>query len=141
MKILVIISNPKRASFRQRIAVHLNTLHTQQISTKVVKLPSGPLARRKLFKQAADYDCVILHKKALNYLNAIWLRKFSKKIIYDFDDAIMYDAENPNKRSRKRQKAFQRTVKVADHVIAGNSYLAEHAMKFNRNVEVLPTGL
>ena len=141
MKILIIISNPKRASFRQRIAIHLNTLHAHEISTKVVKLPSGPLGRRKLFQQAADYDCVILHKKALNYLNAIWLRKFSKKIIYDFDDAIMYDAENPNKPSRKRQKAFQRTVKVADKVIAGNSYLAEHAMKFNSNVEVLQTGL
>jgi glycosyltransferase involved in cell wall biosynthesis len=141
MKILIIISNPKRASFRQRIAVHLNALHAQQISTKVVKLPSSALARRRLFKRAADYDCVILHKKALNYLNAIWLRKYSKKIIYDFDDAIMYDTENPSKPSRKRQKAFQRTVKIADKVIAGNSYLAEHAMKFHGNVEVLPTGL
>jgi glycosyltransferase involved in cell wall biosynthesis len=141
MRILIIISNPKRASFRQRIAVHLSALHAQQISTKIVKLPSSPLARRRVFQQAADYDCVILHKKALNYLNAIWLRKYSKKIIYDFDDAIMYDTENPCKPSRKRQKAFQRTIKIADKVIAGNSYLAEHAMKFHRNVEVLPTGL
>jgi len=141
MKILVIISNPKRASFRQRIAVHLDTLHSQKIFTKVVKLPSGPLARRKLFRQATDYDCVILHKKALNYLNAVWLRGYSKKIVYDFDDAIMYDAGNPNKPSLKRQKAFQRTVSFADIVIAGNYYLAEHAKKFNKNVEILPTGL
>ena len=141
MKLLIIISNPKRASFRQRVAVHLDTLHANGVECKVVKLPSGPFARRKLFRQAANYDCVILHKKALNYLNAVWLRRYSKKIIYDFDDAIMYDASKPDKPSLKRQKAFQRTVSLADMIIAGNDYLAEHAMKFNKNVEVLPTGL
>lgn len=141
MKLLIIISNPKRASFRQRVAVHLDTLHANGVDCKVAKLPSGPFTRRKLFQQAADYDCVILHKKALNYLNALWLRRYSKKIIYDFDDAIMYDAGNPDKPSLKRQKAFQRTVSLADLVIAGNDYLAEHAMKFNKTVEVLPTSL
>jgi glycosyltransferase involved in cell wall biosynthesis len=141
MKILVIISNPKRASFRQRIAVHLDTLRANEIYCKVVKLPPGPLARRKLFQQATDYDCVILHKKALNYLNAIWLRRYSRKIVYDFDDAIMYDASNPDRPSLKRQKAFQRTVSLVDMVIAGNSYLAEHAIKFSKNVKILPTGL
>lgn len=141
MKVLVIISNPKRASFRQRIAIHLEKLHSHKIDCSVVKLPSGPLTRRKMFQKTADYDCVILHKKALNYLNAIWLRKYSKKIIYDFDDAIMYNPSNPEKPSFKRLKAFQRTVSLADMVIAGNNYLAEHTMKFNRNVRVLPTGL
>jgi len=141
MEVLVIISNPKRASYRQRIAIHLDKLHSHKIDCTVIKLPSGPLTRRKLFQKTADYDCVILHKKALNYLNAIWLRRYGRKIIYDFDDAIMYDPGNPEKPSFKRLKAFQRTVSLADMVIAGNSYLAEHAMKFNRNVRILPTGL
>ena len=123
------------------MAIHLDTLHANGVDCKIAKLPSGPFARRKLFQQAAEYDCVILHKKALNYLNAVWLRRYSKKIVYDFDDAIMYDASKPDKPSLKRQKAFQRTVSLADLVIAGNDYLAEHAMKFNKNVEVLPTGL
>ncbi|MBN2180330.1 MAG: glycosyltransferase [Sedimentisphaerales bacterium] len=141
MRVLVIISNPKRASFRQRIAVHLDKLRSHKIDCTVRKLPSGPLARRKLFQKASNYDCVILHKKALNYLNAIWLRRYGRKIIYDFDDAIMYDPSNPEKPSLKRLKAFQRTVSLADMVIAGNNYLAEHARKFNGNVHVLPTGL
>ncbi len=141
MEILVISNNPERASFRQRIAVHLSDIHSQGISTQVMKLPSGPLARLALFRQAADYDAVILHKKTLNCLNAICLRKFSTRIIYDFDDAVMYNATNPDRSSMKRQKAFQRTVSLADQVIAGNPYLAGHASKFNDNVEVLATGL
>ena len=141
MNVLVIISNPERASYRQRIAVHLEYLVSQGISTEVLKLPPSPLDRRKVFRRAADYDCVLLHKKALNYLDAKRLRKYSKKIIYDFDDAIMYNAQEPEKASRKRQNAFQRTACLADMIIAGNSYLAEHAKKFNKNVEILPTAL
>jgi glycosyltransferase involved in cell wall biosynthesis len=71
----------------------------------------------------------------------MWLRRCGKKIIYDFDDAIMYDARDAQTPDRKRKKAFQRTVKLADMVIAGNSYLAEHAREFNSNVAVIPTGL
>ena len=97
MKILVIISNPERASFRQRIEVHLEYILSQGIFTEVMRLPSTPLQRRKVFQRAVDYDCVLLHKKALNYLNAKWLRKYAKKVIYDFDDAIMYNPDNPEK--------------------------------------------
>ncbi len=141
MNLLILSNNPKRASFRHRIAVYLDTLRSNHIDCEVAKLPSGLLARRKLFKRAADFDGVFLHKKGLNPFDAVCLRKHSRKIIYDFDDAIMYNDKNPEKPSRKRQKAFQRTVKLADMVTAGNSYLAEHAGKFNPNVEVLPTGL
>jgi glycosyltransferase involved in cell wall biosynthesis len=84
---------------------------------------------------------VFLHKKALNPLDAAWLAKYAKKVIYDFDDAIMYAPQDPDGPGRKRRNSFRRTVKLADLVIAGNPYLADHARKFNNNVEVLPTGL
>jgi glycosyltransferase involved in cell wall biosynthesis len=69
------------------------------------------------------------------------MKRYCRKIIYDLDDAVMYDDKNPDRPSRKRLKVFERTVKLADMVIAGNVYLAEHARKFNPNVEILPTGL
>jgi len=77
----------------------------------------------------------------MNPLDALRLRRYACKVIYDFDDAIMYDDKNPDRPSYKRQRAFERTIKLADMVIAGNSYLAEHARRFNPNVEILPTGL
>ncbi|MBN1974458.1 MAG: glycosyltransferase [Sedimentisphaerales bacterium] len=141
MNVLVIISNPTRASYRQRVKVHLDILRSQGVFAKVEKLPHNPLQRKKLFRQAVNYDCVLLHKKALNYLDAIWLRKYSRKIIYDFDDAIMYNTEHPERNDLKRQKAFQRVASLSDMIIAGNTYLAEHARKFNTNVHILPTAL
>ncbi len=141
MNLLVLSNNIERASFRQRIAVHLDFLRTNGIDCEVVKLPSGSLARRKLFRKAADFDGVFLHKKKLNFIDAFWLRRYSKKIIYNFDDAIMYSDKNPKRYSHSHLIPFRRSVKLADMVIVGNSYLAEHARKFNPNVEILPNGL
>jgi glycosyltransferase involved in cell wall biosynthesis len=141
MKILVITNNPGRASFRQRIGVYLDMLETSGIECLIEKLPAGVLSRRKLFMRAGDFDGVLLHKKTLNPFDAYYLKKYAKKIIYDFDDAIMFDDEHPEKTHHKRQIFFRRTVSLADLVIAGNAYLAEQAKRFNSSVEVLPTGL
>ncbi len=141
MNLLVVTNNPSRASFKQRIGVYLDILRRNDIDCEVAKLPSGSLGRRKLFKRAVNFDGVFLHKKALNFFDAFWLRRYARKVIYDFDDAIMYSDKHPDRPSHKRQKSFQRTVKLVDMVIAGNRYLAGHARKFNGNIEVLATGL
>lgn len=141
MKLLVLTNNPKRAGFRQRIEVYLDTLRTNDIDCEVAKLPSGSLARRKLFKRADQFDGVFLQKKCLNFRDAIWLRQYSKKIIYDLDDAIMYSPKTPDSDRSSHFRLFRRTAKLADMVIAGNSYLAEHAQRFNTNVKIIPTGL
>lgn len=141
MKLLVIARNPDRASFRQRIAAYLDLLQAKGIHSEVVRLPAGALARQRLFQKAADFDCVFLHKKRLNAFDAFWLRRYGRKIIYDFDDAIMYSDDTPQRDSPTHFKPFRRTVELAHKVVAGNLYLAEHALKFNPNVELLPTGL
>ena len=141
MNLLIISNNPNRASFRQRIEVYLKILDSGNIHCEVARLPSGGLARLKLFKQATAFEGVLLHKKCLNLLNAVWLRKYSRKIIYDFDDAIMYSPNKPASNKTSHFRLFRRTAKLADMIIASNSYLAEHAQRFNNNVKVLPTGL
>ena len=141
MNLLVVTNNPTNASFRQRIEVHLDMLRENGIDCQVAKLPPGFLKRRKLFKRAAGFDGVFLHRKILNLRDAFWLRRYSRKTIYDFDDAVMYSAKKPMSTCLSRQWRFRRSVELADLVIAGSPYLAEHARKFNSRVEVLPTGL
>ncbi len=141
MNILIISNNPKRASFRQRVGVYLDFLRTYNLNCKVAKLPPGFLARLKLFRQASYFDGVFLHKKGLNFFDATSVRRYGKKIIYDFDDAIMYNPKHPERNSASHFRPFRRTARLADLVIAGNSYLAEHARIFNNHVKILPTGL
>jgi len=141
MNLLIITNNPLNASFRQRIELHLPALRDSGLDCEVARLPRGAQARRRLFKRAAAFDGVLLHKKGLNLHDAFFLRRHSRRIIYDFDDAIMYKARMPDSSGGSRLRAFRRTVRLADLVIAGNAYLAEHARRYNANVQIVPTGL
>ena len=141
MNLLVITNNPDRASFRQRIGIYLDALGARGINCEVAKLPAGSLKRWSLFERSADFDGVFLHKKSLNFFDARILVRYSKKIIYDFDDAIMFRHKNPDAYSRSHFGPFRKSIKQYDLVIAGNPYLAGIAQKYNSNVTVLATGL
>jgi glycosyltransferase involved in cell wall biosynthesis len=141
MNLFIISNNLNRAGFRQRIAVYLDTLRASGIDCEVAKLPSGALARRRLFGRGTKFDVVLLHKKGLNPFDAFWLRRHSKRLIYHFDDAIMYSDKNPERNSRSHFVPFRRSVRIADMVIAGSTYLAQQARPFNPNVVILPTGI
>ena len=141
MKLLVITNNPNRPSFRQRVEIYLDKLGEWGVFAEVVKLPKNEIERLKLFRKSSQFDGVLLQKKCLNAIDAFFLRKFAKKIIYDFDDAIMYSPNKPEISKTSRMKLFARTAKIADLIIAGNSYLAHQARQFNSNVTILPTGL
>jgi len=143
MKLLVISNNLKRASYRQRVEIYLDLMRKAGIEYEIASYPKSNLARMKMLKKCAAFDVVFLHKKILNFFDAFWLRRYGRKIIFNFDDAIMYYDKHPEKEpsQRKHKKPFERTIKLANLVIAGNSYLAEHARKFSSNVVILPTGL
>jgi hypothetical protein len=141
MRLLIITNNPERASFRQRIGVYIDDLKSKGIDCEVAELPHGLAGNRKFYRRAKEFDAVFLHKKLLNVVDAFWLGRYARKIIYNFDDAIMYRAENPERNSLARRVRFRRSVRLADMVIVGSSYLAEHAERFNSNVAVLPLGL
>jgi glycosyltransferase involved in cell wall biosynthesis len=141
MKLLIISNNTERSSFKERIGVYLDTLSDNGINCTTEVLPSGCLARRNLFKSSREFDGVFLHKKKLSMPDAFFLRRYCKKLIYNFDDAVMYDQNNPSRNSPLRLMPFRRTVRMADMVLVGNRYLAEHALEFNSNVEILPLGL
>jgi glycosyltransferase involved in cell wall biosynthesis len=57
------------------------------------------------------------------------LRCFSRRLVFDFDDAILYrDSYDPRGFiDLERARRFAATVKLVDTVIAGNAYLAEGA--------------
>lgn len=141
IKLLILTNNPDRPSYRQRLEIHLARLAQRGIAVQAVKLPKTEAGRLKLFMRAGRFDGVLLQKKCLNILDTFVLRKFSRKIIYDFDDAVMYSPSRSQCDNTSHMRLFARTAKAADLMIAGNCYLAQQAKTFNGNVVVLPTGL
>ena len=133
----------ERPSFRQRVSGCLDILRSNGINCEVVRYPRSLPARYKVLKRCADFDAVYLQKKTLNLLDGFLLRRYAKNVIFGFDDAVMYDDRQPERKPSyyKHTKPFEQTVGLSKLVIVGNSYLSELAKRFNPNVEVLPTGL
>jgi glycosyltransferase involved in cell wall biosynthesis len=70
------------------------------------------------------------------------LRRRAKRILYDFDDSVMYrnsKAKDPISSTRRRR--FVQMVKNSDFIIAGNEFLKSQVLPLNRNVEVIPTAI
>ncbi len=65
------------------------------------------------------------------------LRTFAKKIIFDFDDAIMLGAKGENPARRRR---FKGMVKMSSLVFCGNAFLKSEAGRYKAdNVFIVPT--
>ncbi|MBN2375446.1 MAG: glycosyltransferase [Sedimentisphaerales bacterium] len=141
MKLLILVNNPKRASFRLRAIDFLDYFRREGFVCEVCKLPQNNFQRWKLFKSARNYDAVLLHRKCLNYFDAQVLARNSRKIIFDHDDAIMYSPSRPESDHTSHFRLYKRTIQMSNCVIAGNDYLAEHARKFCSDVHIVPTGL
>ncbi|MEU2348294.1 glycosyltransferase family 4 protein [Modestobacter sp. NPDC049651] len=59
--------------------------------------------------------------------------------VYDFDDALFDDRRGGVHGFFGEATAWERSVRAADVVLAGNDHLASAAARLNPNVEVLPT--
>ena len=78
------------------------------------------------------YDIIFVHREAFpakDYIFEAIFSKMGKVLIYDFDDSIFL----------KKPSKIKKILSIADSVIAGNSFLRDYALKFCKNINVLPT--
>lgn len=92
------------------------------------------------------YDVLFIHREACfigpAFFETLYAKLFTKKIIYDFDDAIwLHDVSDANSKLGwlKNPSKTAKIIKNASLIFAGNSYLANYAQHFNKNVIVMPT--
>ncbi len=142
MNILVLVPDRNAPSCRFRILQFLGPLAAVGITLSVADLGKGGDERGGILESAADFDAVILHRKLLNRFDFHRLRRRARRLIYDFDDAVMFRDSNARRlRSRMRWRKFRRLVAGADLVIAGNEYLRGLAAPRCRKVAVIPTAI
>lgn len=96
-------------------------------------------------ERARNYDIVFIFREAL-MTRSIRFEKRMKasgaKLVFDFDDAIWHlDVSEANKKFSwlKNPGKTGDIIALCDMVFAGNAYLADYALKRNKNVKVVPT--
>ena len=91
-----------------------------------------------------SYDLVFVQREAIMFRSVFFEKAYHKKnkLIFDFDDAIwLMDVSEGNKHWRwlKNPAKTSRIIEISDVVFAGNKYLADYALQFNKNVKIIPT--
>ncbi len=142
MRVLFLIQGFSVAASRYRVLQYIPFLKSKGADTTVSLYPKSLKENIQFFKTLPQYDIVFLQRKRFNQPKLGLLRKRAKRIVYDFDDSVMYrnsKAKDPVSSTRRRR--FIQMVKNADFVIAGNDFLMKEVLPLNPNVEVVPSAI
>lgn len=142
MKIAFLIHSLEVNSCRYRVLQYLPYLKKQGVEVYLHFYQRRWTDKLKFYNTLKNYDLLYLHRKLFSLPEFCYIRKNANKIIYDFDDALMYrssGSKNPHSRSRRLKFAF--LAKRVDWIVAGNQFLKSEALRYNSNVEVIPTSI
>jgi glycosyltransferase involved in cell wall biosynthesis len=141
MRALFLLSKRQPPSSRIRILDCLDHFRAAGLSCTAAPIPSSPLGRGALLREAAHHDAVVIQKKtSFRGFELALLRRVNPRIVFDFDDAVMFhELEHHKPLTGKHFRKFVRTVSHCAAVVAGNSFLARFARPNCPRVHVLPT--
>jgi glycosyltransferase involved in cell wall biosynthesis len=102
-----------------------------------IKLLTTKAGLPVVLKEIMQSDVTYVQRVLLNPFKLSLFRKLSKKMVYDFDDAVMYGSRGA---SMTRQRRFENMVKASDVVLCGNHFLADEAKKHKTTgIHYIPT--
>ncbi|MBI4380452.1 MAG: glycosyltransferase family 4 protein [candidate division NC10 bacterium] len=104
------------------------------------------LARLRLLAQRTDYDLFFVYREAFPIgppvIELALSRVKGRALVYDFDDAIfLTNSSDANKLVGilKYPQKVSQIIRGSARVVAGNTYLADYARRYNEAVIVIPT--
>ena len=140
MKILFLVQGLDVAASRYRVLQYLPYLKEHGIEASVQRFPKGFFNKLKVFKSVNQYDILFIQRKRFPVLWLKLIRKNARKIVYDFDDSVMFrNSKYVSPESNTRVKMFKNMVNASDYVIAGNEYLQKNTTPFTHNVTIIPS--
>lgn len=140
MKVTILIS--RNAGTRYRFPQFMPYLMEKGIEIDLQRIESSPSRFLKMLFTLKDADIVVILRKLLSPWKQKLIRKFAKKIVFEYDDSIMYRSSRwSNQYSGTRRSRFEKMMQACDLVIAGNQFLKIEATKYvnEAKVQVIPT--
>jgi glycosyltransferase involved in cell wall biosynthesis len=143
MQLIGLVETPDHVCCRYRLRAFRDRLAAAGHSLDIRRMPRHVWDSVQTFSGLGRYDAVILQRRLISPWRLHILRRLSKRLIFDFDDAVFmrdsYSAKGAN--SPRRRRRFAMIVRGADVVVAGNDWLAERARAVGARgeVRVIPT--
>jgi hypothetical protein len=112
------------------------------ITCEVLAYPHAIRDKFRMLFQCKRHHLTYLQKKIPTPFETCLIKVFSRKLVFDFDDAIYYRHEaQGGLKSRSREIKTRTVLRLADAVVAGNRILKEYAETYCRNVKVVPSAV
>ncbi|MBT1071366.1 glycosyltransferase family 4 protein [Pelotalea chapellei] len=141
-KILMLFQDSNLPSSRVRVLNLVPELTRHGFNVTAIPYPKNVSDKINLISKLKNFEVVFLQKKLLTQMEYYCLRRFSKLLLFDFDDAIYIKDDNASQSfSRTRLQRFKYIVKKADLVIAGNPGLGLFASQYNARITILPSAV
>jgi glycosyltransferase involved in cell wall biosynthesis len=140
MKVKILIS--RNTGTRYRVPQFIPYLVKYGMEVELLRIPSSAMKFWSMVSTLKDVDIVVILRKLLSPWKQKLIRRFAKKIVFEYDDSIMYRSSRwSNQYSGTRRSRFEKMVKQCDLVIAGNQFLKGEATKYvnEGKVHVIPT--
>jgi glycosyltransferase involved in cell wall biosynthesis len=138
--VIFLVQGMNVAASRYRVLQYLPFFHAAGIGTEVFEFPERAADWPSLWEYLKNGDVIFVQRKRLPRSVLLFLKRLKKRIVYDFDDAVMFkNSLSKNPYSLRRTMSFKRMLHYTDLVIAGNEFLKQEAEKYHRNAKALPT--
>lgn len=112
---------------------------------KVAAVGRNLVRRRRELSSVGDFDLVYVFREAA-LLGPAWVERriaaSGVPMVFDFDDAVFVAYKSPSNGYLSYLKFPGKTAticRLSAHIMAGNQYLADYALRHNPNVTIVPT--
>jgi glycosyltransferase involved in cell wall biosynthesis len=138
-EILFLHKGRHAASTRYRALQYFDGLSDAGWRPREMKVSGSVSQYFAAIKAARKADVVVVLKKPFRPIFRWFLRRVTRKLVFDFDDAIyVRDSGEPNPR---RYSQFRKMILQCDDVWAGNAQLLSTAAPFAKRSCLVPTTL
>jgi glycosyltransferase involved in cell wall biosynthesis len=143
LQLLGLVEAPDHVCCRYRLAAFRESWARSGHALDLLSWPRRCWDWPGLLAKVQQADVVIVQRKLPVQWQVSFLRRSAKRLVFDFDDAV-FGRDSYATRGiacARRERRFTAICSASDAVIAGNSFLADHAARWTNSskVQVIPT--
>jgi len=143
VRLIGLVDGLEHVCCRYRLAAYRTELEAAGHELRLAVIPRRPWKWISLAAQVQEADAVIWLRKLPAPWQLFWLRRRSRFLVFDFDDALfLRDSYSPKGlHSTNRLMRFAAMARASDRVVAGNQFLQRQAACWTDpgRVSVIPT--
>lgn len=139
---IIFLTHKSNQGHRFRVEQYFPFFRMNNIEPLWQPLPDSLIKRFSIYRSLQDFDFICFQRRLISPFEFFWVRRKSKRIIFDLDDAVMYrSSSSKNPHSFSRFIKFRYMIKRSDVVIAGNQFLKKEVLNIDpkKRIFLIPT--